>query len=82
MITVYVLRSLGNRKRYVGITDNPDRRLQEHRRPSSTVGKLLGAFEVLQTEEFKDYVQAREREKFLKSGQGRKELDHKYPGYV
>jgi len=79
MITVYVLRSLGNGKRYVGITDNLVRRLNEHRRPGSTVGKLLGAFEVLRTEEFEDYVRARVREKFLKSGQGRKELDRNHP---
>ena len=79
MITVYVLRSLGSGKRYVGITENLARRLTEHRRPTSTVGKLLGPFEVFQTEEFGDYVGARAREKFLKSGQGRKELDRKFP---
>jgi hypothetical protein len=32
-------------------------------------------FFVLYTEEFPDYKTAREREKFLKSGQGRKWLD-------
>jgi putative endonuclease len=79
MITVYVLRSLGSGKRYVGITDDLSRRLKEHRRPASTVGRLLGAFEVLQTEELVDYIQARAREKFLKSGQGRAWLDRKFP---
>lgn len=79
MITVYILLSLDHGKRYVGITGNLARRLAEHRRPSSTVGNLLGAFEVLQAEEFAGHVQARQREKFPKSGQGRRELDRKYP---
>jgi len=35
----------------------------------------LGDFFVLHTETFSDYKSAREREKFLKSGQGRKWLD-------
>ena len=35
----------------------------------------MGDFFVLYTEEFPDYKTAREREKFLKSGQGRKWLD-------
>jgi len=38
-------------------------------------GQLLGDFIVLCTEEFPDYKTAREREEFLKSGQGRKWLD-------
>ena len=79
MITVYVLRSVGSGKRYVGITGKLFRRLTEHRNRASTVGKLLGTFEVLETEEFADYAQARQREKFLKSGQGRKALGQKYP---
>jgi putative endonuclease len=75
MVTVYVLRSLTTGKRYIGITNNFIRRMSDHRRTTSTVNKLLGAFEVLQTEEFPNYIQARAREKFLKSGQGRAWLD-------
>ncbi len=79
MITVYVLRSLSNGKRYVGITDDLKRRVIEHRRRGCTVQKLLGAFEVLHTETAADYLVAREREKFLKSGRGREWLDTQYP---
>jgi putative endonuclease len=80
MIFVYVLRSLTNGKRYVGITDNPPRRFKEHGQAGSTVWKLLGKFEVLHEEEFADYSDARVREKFLKSGRGRGWLDEKYIG--
>jgi putative endonuclease len=79
MIFVYVLRSIANRKRYIGITEDLSRRLGEHRKSSSTVAKLLGPFDVLQKEALPDYVAARIREKFLKSGQGRAWLDKKYP---
>jgi hypothetical protein len=38
-------------------------------------GQILDDFVVLHAEEFPDYKTARMREKFLKSGQGRKWLD-------
>ncbi|MBA4138493.1 MAG: endonuclease [Opitutus sp.] len=75
MITVYVLR--GREKRYVGITSDLARRLAEHKR-SSHSGRLIGDFDLLHTEEHPDYVSARKREKFLKSGAGRAWLDLQY----
>ena len=73
-ITLYVLKGK-NGKRYVGITNNLSRRIQEHRSKVTKGGQLLGAFSVLYTEELPDYNTARERERFFKSGQGRKWLD-------
>ena len=75
MVTLYVLK--GNTgKRYVGITNNLPRRLEEHRKRGSKGGQiLLGDFSVLYTESFSDYTAARDKEKFFKSGQGRKWLD-------
>ena len=74
MITLYVLKGKMG-KRYVGITKNISRRLREHREKATKGGQLLGEFSVLYTEKYPDYKTAREREKFLKSGQGRKWLD-------
>lgn len=71
MITVYVIKSQIRRYRYVGITNNLERRLEEH----SKTKKVYAPFEVLLTETFQDYQTARIREKFLKSGQGKKYLD-------
>jgi putative endonuclease len=68
-----------NGKRYVGISDDLERRLREHQRTGSTVSKLLGSFELLQKEEFLTHGTARIREKFLKSGRGREWLDDRYP---
>jgi putative endonuclease len=79
MITVYVLQSTENGKRYVGITNNLSRRLTEHRCKESKAGQLLYSFELIYTEEVSEYTEARLREKFLKSGSGREWLSHKIP---
>jgi len=74
VVTLYVLKAR-NGKRYVGITNNLQRRITEHRSKTGKSGQLLDQFFVLYTEQFPDYQEARDREKFLKSGQGRKWLD-------
>ena len=74
-ITLYVLKSRQNGKRYVGITDDLTRRLREHRGGQTKAGQLLHDFCVLHTEELGDYATARARERYLKSGQGREWLD-------
>jgi putative endonuclease len=77
MVTVYVLQ--GKTKRYVGISNNLDRRLAEHRSGRTKGAQVIGQFRLLHAEEFPDYAAAREREKFLKSGQGREFLRSLYP---
>jgi len=73
-IILYVLKG-DNGKRYVGITNNLKRRIGEHTRRETKGGQILGEeFKLLLTETYPDYKTAREREKFLKSGQGRKLL--------
>jgi putative endonuclease len=59
---------------YVGMTSNFGRRIRAHKRGStrSTKGKSLS--KVLKLEECTDSIQAREREKFWKSGQGREKI--------
>jgi putative endonuclease len=74
VVILYVLKGKTG-KRYVGITNNLSRRLCEHRKKATKGGQLINDFFVLYTEKFPDYKTAREREKFLKSGQGRKWLD-------
>jgi predicted GIY-YIG superfamily endonuclease len=73
-ITLYVLKDKSG-KRYIGITNNLSRRLKEHRSHKTKGGQLLDDFIVVYTETFPDYHTARIKEKFLKSGQGRKWLD-------
>lgn len=78
MVFVYVLRG-SNGKRYVGITNNIERRLAEHRTRRTKAGQILGEFVLVMSESHPDYASARKREVFLKSGQGRKWLDENTP---
>ena len=75
MVIVYVIRSLSNGKRYVGISADLGPRLRAHARRSTKGGQQLGRFEFISTEEYANYAEARVREKFLKSGKGRAWLD-------
>jgi putative endonuclease len=58
----------------VGITNNLQRRLTEHRSQSSSAGRILKDFDLVHTEEYPNYPKARVREKFLKSGKGREHI--------
>lgn len=77
MFAVYVLRSERNRKRYVGSTGkNPEMRLKEHNAGSNRFTKYNRPFRLIYSESFATLQEARSREQYLKSGQGRKFLDN------
>ncbi len=78
MVYVYVLRSRVNGLRYVGITAKLGPRLRTHARGTTKGGQQLGEFTLIHREEFPTYVDARRREKYLKSGQGREWLEAKF----
>jgi len=72
---VYVLKSKKDNKRYVGYTSDVAERLIEHNR-----GKVKSTFkrrplELIYSESYHDELEAKRRERFLKSGQGRKFLN-------
>ena len=76
MFIVYVLKSLRNQKRYVGYTGKDvEARLKEHNTGSNKYTRQNGPFEILYVEEYDNKATAIRRERFLKSGQGRKFLD-------
>jgi len=75
MIYVYVIKSQGQIFRYVGITNNILRRINQHNEKKNKSTAPYTPFKLIMKEEYKDYSAARVREKFLKSGQGRKFLD-------
>ena len=78
MISVYVLQGQFG-KRYVGLTNDLDRRMKEHRSGNTMGGQLIGKFQLLHTEQFDNCPSARDREKYLKSGGGREWLNKMYP---
>ncbi len=74
MYVVYVIRSKSNNRKYIGQTNNLDRRIDEHntRKHRFTSGK--GPWELVYQESFATRTEAMRREKFLKSGKGREFL--------
>ena len=74
-VTLYVIKGRKSARRYLGITNDLQRGLREHSSRTTKAAQLLGDFILIHTEELPDYRSARIREKFLKSGQGRRWLD-------
>lgn len=76
MYKVYVLKSLKTKKRYVGYTSkSPDDRLKEHNQSSNKWSRENKPFILLMSEDYVLKTDAIKRERFLKSGKGRKYLD-------
>ena len=75
MYNVYVLRSLKTNRRYVGLTNNLDRRVKEHNNGINRSTKGFLPWKFIHFEKFENRIEARKREKYLKSGTGRAYLD-------
>ncbi|NOZ61915.1 MAG: GIY-YIG nuclease family protein [Calditrichaeota bacterium] len=73
---VYVLE-LENGKKYIGQTNNLQRRIHEHQKGLSPYTKKFKFKKLLYYEIFSSRAAAMKREKFLKSGQGRQWLKRK-----
>ena len=73
---VYVLKSLKDEKRYVGLTNNISRCLAEHNDGKVPATKGRRPLVLLRVEEFQNRSEAAKREKYLKSGVGKNELDN------
>ena len=80
MFNVYVLRSLKNDKRYVGFTSKTSElRLNEHNEGKNSYTRNNGPYKLIYSESFPEEQAARQREKFFKTGNGRKFLDRIIP---
>lgn len=76
MYHVYVLKSVVSGKRYVGFTSqSPQDKLIEHNQGSATWTRANGPFELVYSESAENKTKALAREKFFKSGDGRRVLD-------
>jgi putative endonuclease len=75
MAYVYVLRSLSNGRLYIGSTERtPVERLREHNSGKTASIRHMLPFVLVYEEFFSDFALARKRERFLKSGNGRRQL--------
>ena len=74
MFYVYCLKSLSRNCLYVGLTDNIERRFAEHQSGKNKTTRPYRPFKLVLVEEYISRVEARQREKFLKSGCGKQLL--------
>ena len=81
MYVVYVLQSETYKRMYIGMTNDLERRIKEHNNGKTKSTRYYKPWKVLFIESFSTRLEAREREKYLKSGIGRKWLDEMFPNY-
>jgi putative endonuclease len=77
IIFVYILRNANN-KFYVGMAELPEKRLKEHNSGKTKTTRGKGPWEIVHTEQYPNRIEARAREKFLKSGIGRAWIKSKF----
>lgn len=71
---VYILYSLKDNKFYIGFTNNLKKRLTEHAKGKVDATKNRTPLKLIHYEYFINRTDAEAREKFLKSGHGRKQF--------
>lgn len=70
MFTVYVLKNSTSRKHYIGSTNDLTRRISEHNRGQTKSTKQKGTWEIVYKEEYNTNLEAKRREKQIKSYKG------------
>ena len=70
MFTVYVLKNNITGRHYIGSTNDFVRRISEHNRGHTRSTRQKGSWEVKYIEECKSLLEARRREKLIKSYKG------------
>ena len=74
MAYVYILKSLNFEMSYVGSTVDLVRRLKEHNSGKSIFSRRYAPWKIAYSEEFHRLTDARKREKYFKSGAGRRRM--------
>ena len=69
---VYILFSNTFGKYYVGMTNDLNRRLNQHNSNQVNSTKAFSPWTIFHSESFETRIEAREREKYLKSAAGRR----------
>ena len=74
MFYVYALRSKTHNYIYVGLTDNLERRYYQHNNGLNRTTKFYAPFDLIWSRTYVTRVEARKKEKYLKSGTGKEFL--------
>ena len=78
MFSIYVLKSENRNYIYVGLTENMERRLDEHNKGRNATTRAYKPFVLLLIEKFETRIKARQREKYLKSGIGKEWIKNSF----
>lgn len=82
MFIVYILKNSVSRRHYIGSTNDLHRRLSEHNRGHTRSTRQDGIWEVIYTEEYSIALEARRREKQIKSYKGGNAFKKLIAGFV
>lgn len=82
MFYVYVLRSTASERLYTGFTSDLRKRLTQHLSGRSPYTKSRGPYELIYYEACKDANDALAREKYLKSGPGKRYLKNRVKRFL
>ena len=79
---MYIIESISTGQRYIGHTNNLERRLEEHNdpehKPTKYTSKQTGPWKLIHQEKYSSRSEAMKRERWLKSGAGRQWLNEKF----
>ena len=67
---VYIIQSLKNKSLYVGYTRDLIKRLDQHNNGNSTYTKKYIPWQLIHYEAYRNEIDAKRREKYLKTNQG------------
>jgi putative endonuclease len=76
---VYALRSVRDNNLYIGISQNPEKRVEIHNKGKTESTRNRRPFVLVYKESCNSFNEAREKEKFYKSGCGREVLKKLIP---
>ena len=79
---VYILQSLKDKRFYTGSTNNLRKRLKEHNLNKVYSTKGRGLFDLIYYEACINEQDARQREKYLKSGMGKRYLKNRMKRFL
>jgi putative endonuclease len=82
MYYVYVIQSEKDKKFYTGFTNNLRKRFLEHNNQKVTSTKSRGPFTLIYYEASLDEYDARSREKYLKSGMGKRYIKNRIKRFL
>ncbi len=82
MFYIYVIQSLKSDYWYTGYTDNLRKRFNQHNMDKSAYTKKRGPYKLIYYEACLNEEDARSREKYLKSGMGKRYLKNRLKRFL